>query len=429
MQSIPVQSWNFEHESVIRIGRSTDNHVILYSAVVSRHHVEIRKSDTGWDIVNLGANGTYLDGRRITQVPVEDGVVIRLARSGPNVQIHLGAKSLEATRATAGDSTLGQPRTIPPAPTSSFVHQTTVQAEDEGVPHIHADTSTGIELSECCPQYVNSAQLFCLVCGKPLQTIGQIAPYWLVKELDQDEVSVSYLGWNQGKTVVLKTPLPSWMGHPEAVALFDQEARHLLHLHHPSLPRFTEVLLDQGQPYLVMEPAYGRSLEQIVATDGPLPTTLAIARILEICDALHYLHSQTPAIVHQAIKPAYLIQRATPNAPLLLTGFTPAKSLTPVQSNTTYAAPEQLQAQITPASDLYALGPTLVYLLTGKPPETFYAQREQGFRFYAEYVPGLTAELVAIIRKLTHPQPSERYASVQDLVTALQQIETPTLQA
>ncbi|MCY7392181.1 MAG: FHA domain-containing protein, partial [Leptolyngbyaceae cyanobacterium CAN_BIN12] len=92
MQSVPVQSWIFEHESVVRIGRSTDNHVILYSAVVSRHHVELCQGETGWEIVNLGANGTYLEGRRITKVPVEDGVIIRLARSGPNVQIHLGVK-------------------------------------------------------------------------------------------------------------------------------------------------------------------------------------------------------------------------------------------------------------------------------------------------------------------------------------------------
>ncbi len=85
----PVQHWDFEHESIIRIGRSTDNNVVLYSAVVSRHHVELRKGDDGWEIVNLGTNGTYLDGKRVAQVAVEDGIVIRLARSGPNIQIKL----------------------------------------------------------------------------------------------------------------------------------------------------------------------------------------------------------------------------------------------------------------------------------------------------------------------------------------------------
>ncbi|HEY9596839.1 MAG TPA: FHA domain-containing protein [Cyanophyceae cyanobacterium] len=96
LQSVPVQSWPFESESLIRIGRSTDNEVILYSAVVSRHHVELRRNDSGWEIVSLGANGTYIDGKRITQMPVEDGMIIRLASSGPKIQIHLDEESSKA---------------------------------------------------------------------------------------------------------------------------------------------------------------------------------------------------------------------------------------------------------------------------------------------------------------------------------------------
>lgn len=96
LQSVPVQSWPFESESVIRIGRSTDNDVILYSAVVSRHHVELRRNGSGWQIVSLGANGTYIDGKRITQMSVVDGMIIRLASSGPKIQIHLEGESGKA---------------------------------------------------------------------------------------------------------------------------------------------------------------------------------------------------------------------------------------------------------------------------------------------------------------------------------------------
>ena len=91
LQSVPVQSWPFETESLIRIGRSTDNEVILYSAVVSRHHVDLRLNNSGWEVVSLGANGTYVDGKPITKVPVVDGMVIRLASSGPKIQIRIGA--------------------------------------------------------------------------------------------------------------------------------------------------------------------------------------------------------------------------------------------------------------------------------------------------------------------------------------------------
>jgi pSer/pThr/pTyr-binding forkhead associated (FHA) protein len=102
LQPTPAQHWTFGDEPIIRIGRATDNHVVLYSAVVSRRHVELRRLDDGWEIVNLGANGTYLDGERITQVPVVDGVIIRLARSGPQIQIRFGATALkEASKTTS----------------------------------------------------------------------------------------------------------------------------------------------------------------------------------------------------------------------------------------------------------------------------------------------------------------------------------------
>jgi eukaryotic-like serine/threonine-protein kinase len=94
IKNIPVQVWTFENESTVRIGRSTDNQVILYSAVVSRHHVELRRVGNSWEIVNLGTNGTYLDGKRITQGIATDGAIIRLARSGPNIQIRIGAEAL-----------------------------------------------------------------------------------------------------------------------------------------------------------------------------------------------------------------------------------------------------------------------------------------------------------------------------------------------
>ncbi len=90
VRQVPVQVWTFSDESVVRIGRSTDNQVILYSAVVSRHHVELRRTGASWEIINLGTNGTYLDGKLVQQSAIRDGAVIRLARSGPNIQICMG---------------------------------------------------------------------------------------------------------------------------------------------------------------------------------------------------------------------------------------------------------------------------------------------------------------------------------------------------
>jgi pSer/pThr/pTyr-binding forkhead associated (FHA) protein len=101
IQSVPVQRWCFESASVVRIGRSNDNDVIIYSAVVSRHHVELWNHPNGWEIINFGANGTYVDDQPIAQVSVADGMTIRLGNSGPKIRIGIGAKSLEADRITS----------------------------------------------------------------------------------------------------------------------------------------------------------------------------------------------------------------------------------------------------------------------------------------------------------------------------------------
>ncbi len=453
MQSIPVQSWTFEQESIIRIGRSTNNHVILYSAVVSRHHVEIRKVDHGWEIVNLGANGTYLDGRRITQVPVRDGVIIRLARSGPNIQIHLGTQEAEAARGLLGEKTVGQvkpatrlsglpsavseddPIHFDPAqpPTQATIGESkkTQDATDSVPadaiePAIAGDSSDGhLTLSACCQQYVGSNYLFCLDCGKPLRAISTVGAYQVLKTLEERDVELIYLAWRDGQTLHLITVSPEWVGHPEAAELFAQEAKQLLPIDHPALPHFIEQFVLKEQPYLVMQPVYGKTLQQYVLDQGPLPMDEAIAIVLHICDALDYLHQQPSPIIHQALQPTHILRRAQGSSPaIILIGLTPYRSLesTLHYSSAGYMAPEQKQGQVSPATDLYAIAPILVYLLTGKEPANFYAQREQGYRFYPEYIPGLPSNLVPILRKLTNPQPEERFSSAHELAQALRAI-------
>ena len=90
-QATPLQHWQFDNDqSTILIGRALDNHVVLYSAVVSRRHLEIRHNDhDDWELENLGANGTFLNGKALEKTAVVDGMVVRLATSGPQIQIRL----------------------------------------------------------------------------------------------------------------------------------------------------------------------------------------------------------------------------------------------------------------------------------------------------------------------------------------------------
>jgi pSer/pThr/pTyr-binding forkhead associated (FHA) protein len=88
-EKAPMQKWSFESEPVIRIGRVDDNHVVLFSSVVSRHHAELRRQPRYWEIVGLGANGTFINGEKITQAKITSGTIIRIANSGPRIQIFL----------------------------------------------------------------------------------------------------------------------------------------------------------------------------------------------------------------------------------------------------------------------------------------------------------------------------------------------------
>jgi pSer/pThr/pTyr-binding forkhead associated (FHA) protein len=90
LQSIPVQKWTFESNSIIKIGRANGNDIVLYSAVVSRRHLEIEFNGVDWILINKGANGTFVNGKKIDKVIVRDGMVFRLAGSGPQIQIRLG---------------------------------------------------------------------------------------------------------------------------------------------------------------------------------------------------------------------------------------------------------------------------------------------------------------------------------------------------
>ncbi len=94
-QSTPVRIWSFEHEDVILIGRSIKNHVVLYSAVVSRHHVELRHQNNIWTVTNLGTNGTYVEGQPVTHFPIQDGQVIHLAISGPQIQLNTHSHTIK----------------------------------------------------------------------------------------------------------------------------------------------------------------------------------------------------------------------------------------------------------------------------------------------------------------------------------------------
>jgi pSer/pThr/pTyr-binding forkhead associated (FHA) protein len=97
----PVRRWIFDQVDLIRIGRSQENDVILYSAVISRHHLELHRRSGEWWAVNLGQNGTYVEDVAIGRLRLSGETTLGLAKSGPRLQISLCDQRVPASPVSA----------------------------------------------------------------------------------------------------------------------------------------------------------------------------------------------------------------------------------------------------------------------------------------------------------------------------------------
>ena len=164
---------------------------------------------------------------------------------------------------------------------------------------------------------------------------------------------------------------------PEHIDQFKREALILARLRHASLPRVIHYFSFTGKQYLVMDFIDGQNLWQIVTDRGePLPVTQALDYMIQTCQAVTYLHMQTPPLIHRDIKPQNI--KITPAGRAVLVDFGIAKEnsgdLQKTQSGARrvtsgFSPPEQYTGEgTTPASDTYALGATLYAILTAKKP-------------------------------------------------------------
>ncbi len=96
-----VQSWTFdESQLVVRIGRSRRNDITLLSGVVSREHAVLKFDGQNWLLESLGANGCYFDDRPVKSLPLSDGEVFRIARTGPRLRVRINASQVVDFRST-----------------------------------------------------------------------------------------------------------------------------------------------------------------------------------------------------------------------------------------------------------------------------------------------------------------------------------------
>jgi eukaryotic-like serine/threonine-protein kinase len=238
-------------------------------------------------------------------------------------------------------------------------------------------------------------------------------------------------------TVALKETLSS---ASSARKQFAQEARLLARLQHPALPRVSDHFTEGDRAFLVMQFISGVDLAKIIVEQpGPFPRDQVVAWADQLLDALIYLHSQDRQVIHRDIKPHNL--KVTANGRIALLDFGLAKSQPPdaalINSMASFAgytrqwSPlEQIQGLTTgPQSDIYALGATLYYLLTGNRPVDAVTReaaaikgRPDPLRLASEIHPQVGHELSAVLHKAMSPNPKDRYATAQEFREALRRV-------
>jgi serine/threonine protein kinase, bacterial len=141
---------------------------------------------------------------------------------------------------------------------------------------------------------------------------------------------------------------------------------------------------------------------------------------------LGYIHQQQPPLIHRDVKPANILVRKIDRRIFLL-DFGAVKEIGTLGGTKIgapdYMAPEQNTGQPCTQSDLYAIGPTLIFLLTGRNPADFLELYPDGYRFNVSSVPTITPELQALIDKVTQRRSRDRYLTAADLAQALQQLQ------
>src|SRR5215469_4356710 len=184
-------------------------------------------------------------------------------------------------------------------------------------------------------------------------------------------------------------------------AQLEHEARVLSRLHHPSLPVFIEAFNERGRHFVVLSYIDGNDLTDYIRVTRQRNEVVPLARIgtwmLSVCDALTFMHSQQPFFIHRDIKPDNV--RITPSGNAVLVDLGNAKETADGartlffirhQGTPGYAPPEQYPGGTGTdvRSDVYALGGTLFYALTGHEPPSV-STRNQSLQQGQQDLPSL----------------------------------------
>jgi hypothetical protein len=243
------------------------------------------------------------------------------------------------------------------------------------------------------------------------------------------------------RDVALKILKPGWTDDAKAVERFMREAKQASRLKHSNIVTIYDVGQAEGRLFIAMELVRGRSLQQIVATDGPMAWSRVLSIMEQSAMALDYAHKQ--GLIHRDIKPANIIlDESEPGAAThaILTDFGLVRgaeqaSLSMGSTGGLLGTPEYIAPEIwdgepaTKATDIYALGCVAYFLLTGQilfgatTPVAVLKRHVEGPVFPKQWPSGVPAGADAVLHRALAKDPNQRHVSASQLAADLQACE------
>lgn len=262
-----------------------------------------------------------------------------------------------------------------------------------------------------------------------------VGNYRLQRHLGRGGMGTVYMAEHVklGRRVALKVLPAHWIKDATYLERFQREARVIASLDHPNIVRAYDFDSINGSHFLVMEFVEGRDLARVIKEDGPLPISAAMNYFRQAAEGLSHAHQR--GIVHRDIKPSNMLLDASGCLKLLDLGLArwnhgDSGSITLANQQhllgtVDYLAPEQAldSHEADHRADIYGLGCSLVFVLTGRPPYPDGTIAEKIAKHQMMPLPALNlirpdlpADVVLLIQGMLEKQPEKRIQSSSELV-------------
>ena len=277
-----------------------------------------------------------------------------------------------------------------------------------------------------------------LLAGRSSFYLGK---YRLIELLGRGGMGHVFLGRHvtMNRLVALKIISRQVGKDPASLERFLAEARAIASLDHPNIVQAYSVDNEDGRYYIVMEYVEGLDLQRMVDEDGPLDCRLAVEYIRQAAEGLDHAHQRN--MIHCDVKPSNLLVNVQGVVKILDMGLArlthderpeTSDSQEQVLGSVDYLAPEQAvgSSELDRRADVYSLGCTFYFLLTGHPPFPKGTLAERILKHQTQSPPPMRADvpadLAAICTKMMAKEPDDRYPSAVEVGRVLAQWQPST---